>query len=359
MSNVGILGIGLHLPPRVRKNDWWPAATVASWEEKNVRIKQKMMTELATTESEGHRKSLEAWIDELDDPFRHSIERRILGDDRVPSDMETEAARQAIDKAGLKLSDVDGLLVHSFVPDLISTNNACTVHHKLGLSEDCFTMSVEAACNSFLMPLTMAQAMIQSGQARYVVVVQSTALSRVLPYEESYSVLFGDGAAAVVLGPVANGYGILSHSHRTDGSMQGTLVIGVRGKRWYDEGPTCVFTENHPAAHRMFTVVPELQHIVACDALEKAHLKKSNIDFLACHQGTAWLRTVTQSILGIEHARTLDTFQLTGSLIGANCPFVMGIAEQEGKLKAGDAVLVSSGGSGITYSAMVIRWGVA
>lgn len=355
-THIGILSVGLHLPETVRTNDWWPKSVTSTWLTKAARTRKAMEAEYERATSEGQRKALRCGIDELDDPFRGARERRVLAQDGTAAAMEAAAARDAIERAGVAADEIDALLVHSYVPDYLATNNACSVHEILGLAPSCFTLSVDAACNSFLMPLTVARAMISTGQARKVLIAQSAACSRVLPYGESYSTWFGDGAAAMVVGEVGEGLGILSTSHRTDGSMQGTLVTGVRNRRWFEEGRMELYTENQPAAHKMFVVIPERSQVPAMEALELAGLGRSSIDFFACHQGNAWLRRVMQEIFELEHARTLDTFAMTASLIGANVPFVLGMAEREGLLRRGDTVLASSGGSGITYSAAVMRW---
>jgi 3-oxoacyl-[acyl-carrier-protein] synthase III len=355
-QSIGISSIGLHLPQEVRTNSWWPQTTVNEWMKRAVRTRRAMEEEYPRLESEGQRMALRRAMDELDDPFRGSVERRVLAADRSVASMEAAAARDAIERAGIDASEIDALLVHSYVPDYLATNNACSVHELVGLAPTCFSISLDAACNSFLMPLTMARAMIQAGNARKVLIVQSAACSRVLPYAESYSTWFGDGASAVVVGPVDDGLGLLSTAHRTDGSMQGTLVAGVRGGKWFDHGRTELFTENPPAAHKMFVVIPERSAEPAFDALRTAGIERGAVDFFACHQGNAWLRSVMQELFGLAHARTLDTFKHTASLIAANVPFVLGLAEREGLLRRGDTVLASSGGSGITYSAAVMKW---
>ena len=107
----------------------------------------------------------------------------------------------------------------------------------------------------------------------------------------------------------------------------------------------------------MFLRSGEYAREVVRAALEDAKLEEDDVDFYACHQGIAWLRAVTQEAAGLGHARSVDTYMKTGNLGSPNIPVVLAEAEEKGLLHDGDLVVTHAGGSGVTYSSLVLRWG--
>ena len=359
-DNVGIISVGVYLPDEVRTNDFWPAAIASSWLQKWQEKLPAMSGWYADDEearSSGTAQVLQALMEIKNDPFQGSKERRVAPPDMPSSEMETRAARDAIARAGLTAADIDMLVAYSSVPDFLTTPNACAVHRALGLPERCFTFSLEAACNSFLTQLSLAEKMIRSGQARHALLVQSSNFTRLIPREYSPSPMFGDGATAVLIGPVAAGAGILGQSHRTNGRLHDALATGVPGKRWYDEGRCVFYANNLDLAREQIVVVADHSRQVIHEALAAASLAPSDVDFYAPHQGTAWLRQVTQKFCGLERARYTDTFPFAASLSAANIPLVLATAQRENNLRSGDVVAMFGGGAGETWSSIVLRWG--
>lgn len=352
-SAVGILGIGAYLPAQVRTNDWWPADVVAGWLEKSRRPRE----EKPASESADEALVRRVMAEYADDPFRGAVERRVMPEDMTAIDMEVAASKVAIENAGLKVGEIDLLLLQSTVPDYLSTNSACSVHARVGLPSTCFSLLVDGVCNGFLQQFCLAEAMIRSGRASHALLVQSSSLSRVLPYDQGYSAWFGDGATAVVVGPVSAGRGLLGTAHRTDGSLENTLVSGVPGKRWFDEGRPYYYSACPARAHQMLMGLPECARATIRAGIEQAQLTVEQVDFYASHQAFPWFRKLTQSCAGLDHARSLDTFSMAGSIIAANIPLVMSQAQEQGLLGDGDIVVAHSGGSGVTYSSLVFRWG--
>jgi 3-oxoacyl-[acyl-carrier-protein] synthase III len=356
MDQVGIHGIGVHLPAEIRRNDWWPASTVARWREKNARNSARGHENLASLPL-GVQRTIAAMLAERDDPFRGSVERRVMPEGAAVSDMETAAAREAIARAGVPADQIRFVLTYSLAPDFLISTNACRIHKNLGLPERCLSLATEAACNTFQMQLTLAESLIRSGEGPYGLIVQSFLGSRLVPAEEPHSAWFGDGATAAVIGPVDRGRGILARAHRTDGSRHRSLVAGVPGKRWYDDGRVIIYLEDAGVAHEMVLAVTGRGEQVVAEALAEAGLDRGGVDFFACHQATSWLRELTQRHVGLDRARSVDTFRSFGSLSAANLPLVLAIGEREGQLRDGDVVTLFSGGVGETWSATVLRWG--
>jgi 3-oxoacyl-[acyl-carrier-protein] synthase III len=353
--SVGILGVGTYLPEDVRTNDWWPESTVDAWRRSIPELLPKMD---AAVRTEGQKAVLAAIRGLGQDPFWGARARRILAKDRMPSEMEIAAAREALASAKVAPSDIDVVLVYSTVPDYLSTPNAAAVHQALGIRRGALSASMDSACNTFHQQLCFAVGLIQSGQARHALLVQSHTLTRLMRPESPGSAWHGDGAAAVVVGPVAGGFGFLAAAHRTDGTFHDAVVSSVPNGRWYDDGPVVWHAKDGQRARSIIIDVNDQGTEVVHEALERASCKREDIAFYASHQATAWFPEVTRSFIGLSKAKTLSTYPWAGSLGAANVPFVLAAASREGVLRSGDLVATYAGGSGLTWSSVVVRWGV-
>lgn len=355
--HAGIWSVGTYLPPIVRTNDYWPASIVAEW-----KARQQRNITRAAGEDDGKLDAGALMIAKhmmrfKDDPFEGVRERRIMPEDMRSSDMELAAAKDAIARAGIEPGQVDMLLCQTTTPDWLHVPTAVRLHHELGLPAHCHTLQTDGMCNAFMQQLIMADAMIRTGQIKIAVIVQACAMNRFLQQEDQFSAWFGDGATAVVVGQVAEGHGILAVRHATDGSVYGGCVTGVPGKRWYDEGKTVIYLESARGARNQFLRIGDTAKPLMEQALGVAKLTTADVDFLACHQASAWLPPAVAEQTGLEHARRVDTFPWAASLSGANLPLVMSAAEKDAMLRAGDVVAMYSGAAGMTASAMLFRWG--
>jgi 3-oxoacyl-[acyl-carrier-protein] synthase-3 len=357
MEALGILGVGTYLPPVVRKNDWWPPSVVAKWDEKLTRSRRNEGEHRNAELPPGGALVLKALKEYENDPFKGALERRVMPEGMAPSDMEIAACQEALVKAKVNEKDIDLLLTNSQLPDYITVPTAPRVHAALGLGEWCLAMGTEGACNSFQLQLATAEQMMRAGKIRYALLAQSSGMQHIAKPEDSYSTWFGDGAAAVVVGPVGQGKGLLASAHRTDGSMYRGLVGGARaGGMWYEKGKVELFFEEKDAAFSLALKLPELGRQVLDRAMKEAGVEPKDVDFYASHQGTHWFRRVTQEYMQLKNAKYFDSYAWTASLAAANIPFVLAMAEKEGLLKDGSLVAMYSGGSGITVSGTVLRW---
>jgi 3-oxoacyl-[acyl-carrier-protein] synthase-3 len=348
LDRAGILGIGVYLPDEVRRNDWWPTEVVERW--KAPRANDPVA-------ANGDDRVSEAIRELAGDPFGGAVERRVLPENMAASDMEVAAARRALISAGVDADEVGLLLVSSWMPDVIGTNAACTVHAGLGLPTDCVTLSTESSFNGFHHQVSLATGMIASGSVRFAVLVQSSSISRFLSYDMPSSAWSGDGATAVVMGPVGEGFGLLGAAHRTDGSLQGGLLVGIPGARWFDVGQPILYSQRPDLSRKILSMIEECASESISAALARAGLTTADVDVYASHQPVPWFRRVTQEAAGLEHARSVDTFAHTGGLAVANVPVMLAAACEQGLLRSGDIVVTHSGGSGGTWSSLVLRWG--
>jgi 3-oxoacyl-[acyl-carrier-protein] synthase-3 len=355
-SNVGIWGIGVHLPEHVRTNDWWPREIVEGWQERSSAKLDRAADNADEAATEGARVVLECMAEVRNDPFKGARERRVIPDDMRTSEMEIAAAKEAIARAGVDPQEIDLLLSTTSLPDYLMVPNSCRTHERLGLARRCFALQTEGVCNAFAMQLTLADSMIRAGRARRALLIQSSAVSRFMRREDPMSAWFGDGATAVVVGPVAEGYGILGHAHEADGSLFEGLVCGVPNKQWY-EGTPYAYIVRPELSRRLFLEAIHLSRGLIHAALDDAGFSPADVSFYAAHQGFAWLRKATQQLAGLQHARYVDTFAWAGSMLGSNIPLVLSMGERDGLLRSGDVVATFSGASGAILASLAMRWG--
>ena len=352
--SVGILGLGAYLPPEKRLNSYWSAKTVAGWA-KPPRDASKAAPPPPATEGEAA--SVREMTKFMADPFQGFTERRVMSKGMKSSDMEIEAARDAIARSGVKPEEIDVLMGFSFVPDLLAAPNACALHRELGLRRDVLSMSVDTVCNAFQTQLELATALIRSGQAKKVLMFQSSALSLLTPDDAPFAPTFGDGATAQVVGEVREGHGVLASAHMTDASLYGCVPAGVPGKRWHDDGKVVIHVADGRVSRRMLQTLADQAKEVIGRALATAKIMPEAVDYLATHQATGWLRPVVQDYCHLTNARAVDTFSYTASMSAANIPFVLTCGEREGQLRDGDVVVTFGGGGGVTVGAFVLKWG--
>jgi 3-oxoacyl-[acyl-carrier-protein] synthase-3 len=352
-ANVGIWGLGAFLPPVVRRNDWWPAPLVETW-----RSRRRVAEATATPTSKGARELLAVAARHADDPFEGARERRVMPDDMRPSDMLAAACRDALAAASIGADDIDFLLVDNTTPDFLLASDGCRLQIELGLPRHrLYTLQTSAAQNAFLQHLALGEAMIRGGAFRCGLIAQASVMSRHARQEDPFSPWFGDAATAAVVGPVSAGRGLLAHAHGTDGRVHGGLVMGVPGKRWYDDGRVVVYIDDRDKVNAMFLSMVDEVSVLVDRALATAGVDRAEIDFFAAHQGTAWIGEAVQHHLGVAQARRIDTFPWAASVAGCNLPLIFATALREGALRDGDLVLAFSGAVGQTVGAMVARWG--
>jgi 3-oxoacyl-[acyl-carrier-protein] synthase III len=350
-TRIGILGAAAYLPTEIRRNQYWPREVVDAW-----------MTARAAAppgpqpNTDGERLVYEALRTQARDPFQGTLERRILAPELGPLDMEADVAESAIERAGVARADIDLVLSHTVVPDYQLGNPSCELHQRLGLARRCFSMHVDAAAYSFVMQLAIAEAMIAAGQARLALLVQSSVTSRVVALDTPGAPILGDGASAVVVGPVAADRGLLASVHYTDGASPRTLIASVPGKRWYDDGRAVIHVDEAYQMQRVFLQIADVCKTSIDAVLAEARVDHGDVKFLATHQGMPWLRDVVARHAGLAHARSIDLFSRTGYIASAFVPMSLVEADAAGMLSDGDLVVITGGGTGMTYGAVALRW---
>lgn len=357
-----IKGLGVWLPPRRRGNDHWPATFAPLAEH----ARRKDILALERT-ADGASPKLapeiaQAMSVHANDPFRGARFRHVIDDDMEVSDMEALAARAALDDAGVAPEEIDLLLVSSPVPDRLLPGNGPAVAAKCGLV-NAVAWNLEAGCAVFLPMLSTAHALVCTGAYRNVLIVTSSALTRVLDDEAPMSPAFGDGAAAAVVTVGRQGFGLLASWMRTEGSLREGAVLaptidGQPQRRWTGSAGCVRLVSLEPDAIKLAgrRAVAFCQEACA-GALAKAGMQMTDVAFYVGAQSQGWFVEGCRLGLGLSRAQTIDTFAEIANIGPATLPFNLHRARQEGRIRSGDVVLLYSPGIGLTRAAAVYRWG--
>ena len=357
-SNIGIYGIGVHLPEEIRTNDYWPESVYSKWwDTSGGRLDRPVEPETTDPGRTLVREMMARW---RDDPFKGSRERRIMAPGVRTTDMEVRAATAALDAAGVVPGDVDFLLGQTTLPDNLLAPNVCRVHDALKLKRSCYSLQTEGICAAFLLQLELAEALVHSGRYRLGLLIQSSGTSRYhTKLDDPMAPWIGDAATAVVVGPVSLERGMIAHSVKTDGRYYDAAVVaGDPSRHWSEAGHFQAHIKDAARSRELLLDTVNLAKEVLDDAFVQANVSSRDIRFFGCHQGFAWLREAVQRFCGMENAASLDTFAWAGSTLACNIPLVLQNAEQKGLLRNGDLTALFAGASGVILKSVLMRWGV-
>lgn len=361
LDGVGILGLGVALPPRVRDNSFW--AGVIGPRDESQRRGDVLAVERSAkgAETKMPPEIVEAIAATGDDLFRGARERRVIDDDAPVSDLEVEAALAAMRDAGVGPDEIDLVLVHSLLPDLLIPSNAPAVQDKLGLTRAA-AWSLDVGCASTQAQLVTAAALVRSGAFRKVLIVQSHAGTRSVDPKTVTSTNFGDAAAAAVLGAVPEGFGIVGHWQRTDGSLRDGIVLapvvdGRPERAWWKTAAVQQLAS-------FDTDVGKTAGLRACEfcreaslgALAEAGMSTDDVDLYIGNQSLGWFVDACRRALGLPREKAMDTFAEVANIGDAAILFNLHAARAQGRLPHDARVLLYSPSAGFTRSAVVLRW---
>ncbi|TCP29760.1 3-oxoacyl-[acyl-carrier-protein] synthase III [Scopulibacillus darangshiensis] len=289
---------------------------------------------------------LEKMMDTSDEWIRTRTgieERRIADDDIDTSDMAYEAAKRALDDAGLTAEDLDMIMVATVTPDQPFPSVACMIQERLG-ARNIAAMDVSAACAGFMYGMITAKQFIDSQSHKNILVVGVEKLSKITNWEDrSTAVLFGDGAAAVVMGPVSEGKGVLSFELGSDGSG---------GKHLYQDGPLLVMN-----GREVYKFAVRQMGESAVNVVEKAGLSKEDIDYLIPHQANIRIMEASRQRLEMPEEKLIKTIHKYGNTSSSSIPLALADSVENGTIEDGDILVLVGFGGGLTWGAVALRWG--
>ncbi len=278
--------------------------------------------------------------------------RHYAAADQNSSDLAVQAARGALEMAGKSALDVDMVIVASSTPDFQGSfpSTACIVQQKLGMTNRSAAFDVQAVCSGFVYALATADAFIKSGMHKTVLVIGAEVFSRILNFEDRTTcVLFGDGAGAVVL-TASSEPGILATKLHADGTHADILSIPPS-----PAGSAASGGFLHMDGQAVFKLAVTVLEEVAAEALDAANMSAADIDWLIPHQANIRIMKSTAKKLGLPLERMVVTVDEHGNTSAASIPLALDLAVRDGRIKAGDNILMEGVGGGFTWGAVVAR----
>ena len=282
-------------------------------------------------------------------------QRHMIDPDMMTSDLAMEAAKVALTAAGKTAADVDMIVVATTTPDMPFPSTASIVQQKLGVPP-CAAFDVQAVCSGFVYALSVADGFVSRGMAKCVLVIGAEAMTRLLDFSDRGTcILFGDGAGAVVLEPVAGegmpkDRGILGFDLNCDGSKVDLLYV---------EGGT--FAEDSRIGKIRMQGNQVFRHAVnkISQAVEAAVAKSgvaiSDIDWFIPHQANQRILNGVAHQLGLDENKVISTVALHANTSAASIPLAWYQGVSDGRVKRGDLVLIEALGGGLTWGAVAIR----
>ncbi|MDB5868036.1 MAG: 3-oxoacyl-[acyl-carrier-protein] synthase [Polaromonas sp.] len=277
--------------------------------------------------------------------------RHFAAPDVASSDLGLEAARRAIQAAGLQAADIDLIIVATSTPDMVFPSVACILQHKLGIA-GCPAFDLQAVCSGFVYALTVADAMIKSGAASKALVIGAEVFSRILDFSDRTTcVLFGDGAGAVVL-EASETPGILASDLHADGKHVGILCVPGHVSGGQVLGSPLLTMDGKA----VFKLAVSVLESAARATLAKADLLETDIDWLIPHQANLRIMQSTAKKLKLPLEKLVVTVDQHGNTSAASIPLALDEAVRSGKIKKGDILMLEGVGGGFTWGAVLLKY---
>ncbi len=282
-------------------------------------------------------------------------ERHIAAEGEVTSDLATNAARRALENAGLDAGDIDLIVLGTSTPDNTFPAAAVSVQDNLGIHHGA-AFDLQAVCTGFVYALSTADALLKSGQGGRALVIGAETFSRILDWSDrSTCVLFGDGAGAVVLetaegSGTTDDRGVLTSHLRSDGQHKEKLYV--------DGGPSSTGTVGHlrMEGREVFKHAVGMITYVINAAFEATGTGPDDIDWFVPHQANQRIIDASARKLGISESKVVCTVDRHGNTSAASIPLALDEAVRDGRIKRGDLVMLEAMGGGFTWGSALVRW---
>ena len=322
MRRAVIIGTGAHLPARIMtNNDFKDIETNDEWIIERTGIKQ----------------------------------RHIAADGETTSDLAFAAASEALKNAGIAPESIDLVVVATTTPDDTMPSTATKVQHRLGITRGA-AFDVNAACSGFVYAMSIANSFIISGQANRVLVIGAETYSRILDWKDRGTcILFGDGAAAIVLdaqeqaGDISD-RGVLHTNIHSDG--QYTHLLATSGGVSSTQTAGMLFMSGKDIFRHAVSKMPE----AVSEGMEKLGLPIASIDWLVPHQANMRILASVAQKLGVSENNVIATVSLHANTSAASIPLALHIGSQDGRIKQGQLIACPALGAGLTWGCTILRW---
>jgi len=353
ITSAGIRSLAITFPGGLKTNDYWvrnyPEMVANAVEKKNIWARPREDEQAAE-----HSAFDIEMAKYLSDPFRGSKERRVLLQHENALTLETRCGATALEAASMVASDIDLVICTSLFTDIMGVGNATFIAGELGM--ECAAWNLETACSSAFAILETACALVRSGQYRNILCVVSCTYSRSFEDHNTMSWLSGDGAGAFVVAEVPEGEGLLSSSMVHSAETCSGFLLDIM-----PDPPRSADTVRVRAAKGGAKIVRDVSERylrkTADEALRKAGLLVSDIDWFVVNTPTAWYTAFCARALGYDAARSVDTFPRYANCGPALLPVNLYAAAAELPMKRGDLVLLHTVGSMSSSGTAIVRWG--
>ncbi|HVH37007.1 MAG TPA: beta-ketoacyl-ACP synthase III [Sphingomicrobium sp.] len=282
---------------------------------------------------------------------RTGIRSRYIADDtETTASLAADAARRALDHAGMVAEEIDLIVLATATPDQTFPSSATKVQALLRI-DDCVAFDVHAVCTGFLYALSVADSMIRSGNAHRALVIGAETFSRILDWEDRGTcVLFGDGAGALVLVGEEGENGILATKLHADGRHGDLLYV--------DGGPSTTGTVGklRMKGREVFRhAVVNLAEVLG-EVLDAAALTADQVDWIVPHQANARILDATAKKIGVSPDKVVVTVDRHANTSAASVPLALDTAIRDGRIKRGDIIVLEAMGGGFTWGAAALRY---
>ena len=331
MPNPYISGTGFFLPPRVVTND-------------------ELSSYMDTTDE---------WIQE-----RTGIkERRYVEKGVGPSDLAIPATEQALEAAGLTVSDRDFIIFATSTPDFYAPGSGCVLQEKMGFNE-IGALDIRVQCSGFIYGLSIAEQYIRTGNFKNILLigaeVQSTAMN-LTDEGRNTAIIFGDGSGAAIISATDEDRGILSTHMHSEGKYLKELWLEAPAsnaghpritKEVLDEGKQYLKMNGKEVFRHAITRFPE----VINEALEANNLTSENINLIIPHQANLRITQMVQKRLGLSNDQVFSNIHKYGNTTAATIPIALAEVFNEGRIKEGDILVLAAFGAGFTWASAIMKW---
>ncbi|WP_336057323.1 beta-ketoacyl-ACP synthase III [Nitratireductor sp. CH_MIT9313-5] len=282
-------------------------------------------------------------------------QRHIAGDDETTASLGEEAARKALDAAGMTPDDIDLIILATSTPNNTFPATAVEIQKRLGMTHG-FAFDMQAVCSGFVYAISTADMYLRSGQAKRAIVIGAETFSRILDWEDRTTcVLFGDGAGAVILEAqegegTVDDTGILASCMRSDGSHKEKLYV--------DGGVSTTGTIGHlrMEGREVFKHAVGMITDVIENVFDQTGLSADDLKWFVPHQANKRIIDASAKKLGIAEEKVVITVNLHGNTSAASVPLALSHAVADGRIQKGDLVLLEAMGGGFTWGAVLLRW---
>jgi 3-oxoacyl-[acyl-carrier-protein] synthase III len=284
---------------------------------------------------------------------RHWVEKGV-----ATSDLAVPALKMALDRRGMSAEELDAIIVATVTPDHFFPSTACLVQHRVG-AKNAFGFDLVAACSGFLFALTTGASLVAGKGFKRVAVVGAEVMTSVLDKtDRATAVLFGDGAGAVILEQVEEGFGILDFEHRIDGAGGEFLRMPAGGSRKPASAETVAAKEHYifQQGQEVFKAAVRGMSDMSRLMLDRNHLTSKDLGLFVAHQANTRIIDAAVKRLELTPDKVMINIDKYGNTTSATIPTALHQAQEQGRLKKGDLVVLTAFGAGWTWGGTLLRW---